>query len=217
MRHLLFAAVLAALLVTPGFAQETQVQSTTGVSAVFYAGVPFEGGQAIAVAGLDAEVTEDLAIADAGYVRLIVGSASYVFMIADVADPGQPAGATLVHVDGATRSLTEVSAELMAAMNASANVLVFTNGGPGDQGVVTAIVNVGKITASTNLPVAASTHVSVIAHGQIQWFAIVSLGTTLGTIVVSADEGTQIELAMTGDTDTLLNILGLIGVGFIAP
>jgi hypothetical protein len=138
-------------------------------------------------------------------------------MIADVADPGQPAGATLVHVDGATRSLTEVSAELMAAMNASANVLVFTNGGPGDQGVVTAIVNVGKITASTNLPVAASTHVSVIAHGQIQWFAIVSLGTTLGTIVVSADEGTQIELAMTGDTDTLLNILGLIGVGFIAP
>ncbi len=216
MRYLLVALTLA-LLVVPSFGQETQVQSTAGATAIFYAGVPFEGGSAIVASSLDAQVTEDLGIQDAAYVTLIVRSASFVFMIDQVAAPGQTAGQTTVHLNGATRTLAEVGAELVAAMNGQTNLLVFTNGGPRDMGVAVAVINVSHVKASTPLPVAGSTHVTVIAHGQLQSFTIVSAGTTLATISVSADEDTMIVLAMPSDTDTLLNVLGLIGVGSIAP
>lgn len=128
MRVVLAAALMAIVLVAPALADHQGAAAHPSLqSPVFLmSGHPARDGRIIAVTRLDASATAEMQAATHGEVR--VGTQGFVFAIARIASEGQQVGTTLMTVNGSTKSMNEVAAQLRAAALGRATLVVFTDG-----------------------------------------------------------------------------------------
>lgn len=212
MRQLLVLG-LVALLSAPAAGQGMQSESGFQASVIFYAGAPGAGGGVVAAGSLEMAGTAETERAT--HANLRVRTASFVFVVARTAARGRPVGETDVRLNGTTRTLASIAADLQAGFTGRAAILVFIRASGGAQHAESvAVINTSRTTAGARIDVSGATHVMLVAHGQVQTFTIVRSGTSLSSIQIraSGDGETSLGAAAGDGVATIVDILGKIGI-----
>jgi hypothetical protein len=213
MRYLL-ALALVVLLAVPAAAQSAQAESTVQATVIFYSAAPAAGGRVVATSSLNAAATADTE--GARYANLRVRTASFIFAVAKAAARGHPVGETTVRLNGTTRTLASIAADLQAGFAGTTAVLVFTKvtGSSTQSGEAVAVVNTSNTAASASIDISGATHVTLVAEGEVQMFTIVRSGATLGSIQIQANGEVQssIGAAAGNGASTIVEVLGKIGI-----
>lgn len=212
--RVVFVAALVAMLAAPVLAdhpggathpaQRPALSVSTQTHVFLLTGHPARGGRIIAVTRLDAAVAADQQAAT--HVEVRHGMRGFVFAIARLAADGQAVGTSLLTVNGTTKTMAEVAAQLRAAASGSGTLVVFSDGRR-REGVVTALFAASQLQASTRLALNGARYVTILANGREETFAIVSSGQTAAAVQVAAEAGGGVGAGVEGGVQSLIDVV----------
>lgn len=191
-------ALLTLGLFTLAMAQSAAADAAAKTQALFYAETPNSGAKVLAEAQVDAAASLDLQ--GARYVVLKTADHAYSFAL-DTKATAQ--GKIDVLVNGSSRSMSEVAAQLEAASQAKSDLAIFSKGQP-EQGIVVGVYSLARAEAQVNAE--GATYVQLFKDGKAQTFAVDALGDTLADVKVKSQDNQ-------GSSESLLDASLNIGIG----
>ncbi len=189
MRFLTTLMAVVALAVAPVYAQQADIAAIANASVFFYSASPLGAARIASATTLGANVTAESAteLQGATHVELWLGARAWIFEVAKLPAAGQAVADTEVKLNGSTTTLRAAAVQISAALASKGNLAVFTNG---MRGVIVSIVQIGAASTLTASPMTVqatgATHVELLVAGHSRHYKIVTLGTTMNAIVVTA-------------------------------